>query len=91
MTGITKRAILSLLAEMGCACAEYHNAAVRNLKVRRVQCDEIWSFCYSKDKNVPADKRGTFGFGDVWTWTGIDADSNFIISYMLGGRGSKCR
>jgi IS1 family transposase len=88
LTGVAKHTVLNLLRDLGCACAEYHNAAVRNLKVKRVQCDEIWAFCYAKDKNVPADKRGKFGFGDVWTWTGIDADSKLIISYLLGNRGA---
>jgi IS1 family transposase len=87
MTGITKRAILRLLAEMGCACAEYHNKAVRNLKVRRVQCDEIWTFVYAKQKNVTLEQMAK-GAGDCWTWTGIDADSKLIISYMLGSRGA---
>jgi IS1 family transposase len=86
MTGVAKHTVLNLLRDLGCACAEYHNKTIRNLKVQRVQCDEIWAFCYSKDKNVPADKRGTFGFGDVWTWTGIDADSKLIISYLIGTR-----
>jgi IS1 family transposase len=88
MTGVAKHTVLNLLRDLGCACAEYHNAAISNLKVRRVQCDKIWAFCYSKDKNVPADKHGFFGFGDVWTWTGIDADSKLIISYPLGNRGA---
>jgi IS1 family transposase len=88
LTGVAKHTVLNLLRDLGCACAEYHNAAVRNLKVKRVQCDEIWAFCYAKDKNVPADKRGKFGFGDVWTWTGIDADSKLVISYLLGNRGA---
>jgi len=86
MTGVAKHTVLNLLRDLGCACAEYHNKAIRNLTVKRVQCDEIWAFCYSKDKNVPADKRNTFGFGDVWTWTGIDADSKLIISYLIGTR-----
>jgi IS1 family transposase len=86
MTGVAKHTVLNLLRDLGCACAEYHNKAIRNLKVKRVQCDEIWAFCYSKDKNVPDDKRNTFGFGDVWTWTGIDADTKLIISYLIGSR-----
>ncbi len=88
MTGVSKVTILRLLEQIGCACAEYHNRAVCNLKVKRIECDEIWAFCYSKDKNVPADKRGQFGFGDVWTWTGIDADSKLIVSYLIGNRGA---
>jgi IS1 family transposase len=86
MTGAAKHTVLKLLAELGEACAEYHDMHVVNIKSRRVQCDEIWSFCYSKQKNVPADLKGVFGYGDVWTWTAIDADSKLIISYMLGLR-----
>jgi IS1 family transposase len=86
MTGVAKHTILNLLKDLGCACAEYHNAAVRNLKVRRVQCDEIWSFVYAKQKNVTEEQMNK-GAGDCWTWTAIDADSKLIISYVLGDRG----
>jgi IS1 family transposase len=58
---------------------------VRNVRSQRVQCDEVWSFCYAKEKNVPESKQGT-GAGSVWTWTAIDADSKLIISYLCGGR-----
>jgi IS1 family transposase len=77
-----------LLVDLGCACAEYHEKHVRNVQSKRIQCDEIWSFVGSKQKNVPLDKGGQ-GLGDVWTWTAIDADSKLIISYMLGDRGAK--
>lgn len=86
MTGVSKVTILRLLEQMGCACAEYHNRAIRNLKVRRVQCDEIWSFVYAKQKNVTEEQMAK-GAGDVWTWTAIDADTKLIISYCLGNRG----
>jgi IS1 family transposase len=86
MTGVAKHTILNLLKDLGCACAEYHNAAVRNLKVRRVQCDEIWSFVYAKQKNVTEEQMNK-GAGDCWTWTAIDADTKLIISYALGDRG----
>lgn len=89
MTGVAKHTILKLLEDMGCACAEYHNRVVRNVNVKRVQCDEIWAFCYAKDKNVPLEKRGQFGYGDVWTWTAIDADSKLILSYAIGTRGAE--
>jgi IS1 family transposase len=59
---------------------------LRNLPCKRVQCDEIWSFVYAKEKNVPSDKRGTFGYGDVWTWVAIDADTKLICSWLVGGR-----
>lgn len=87
MTGVAKHTILNLLRDLGCACAEYHDCTVRKVAVRRVQCDEIWAFCYAKDKNVPAEKQGQFGYGSVWTWTAIDADSKLILSYTLGTRG----
>lgn len=87
MIGVAKHTVLKLLKDLGCACAEYHNHSVRNVTVKRAQCDEIWAFCYAKDKNAPADKQGQFGYGSVWTWTAIDADSKLIISYALGTRG----
>ena len=68
------------------ACAEYQDKTLRNLSCKRVQCDEIWSFCYAKDKNVPEDKRGQFGYGDVWTWTAICADSKLVPSFYIGTR-----
>jgi IS1 family transposase len=86
MTGVAKNTVAKLLVDLGTACAAYHDDHVRNLACERVQVDEIWSFCYAKQKNVPADKRGTFGYGDVWTWTAIDADTKLIVSYHVGGR-----
>lgn len=86
MTGVAKNTIVKLLANLGTACAAYHDEKVRGLTCKRIQCDEIWAFCYAKQKNVPEDKKGTFGYGDVWTWTGIDADTKLIVSYMLGRR-----
>lgn len=74
------------LVVAGKACLAFHDQAVRNVPSKRVQCDEIWSFCYAKSKNVPKEKRGTFGFGDVWTWTAIDADHKLVISWFVGGR-----
>jgi IS1 family transposase len=88
MTGISKTTISKLLVEIGTVCAEYHDKAVRNLKCKQVQCDEIWSFCYSKQQNVPEDKQGQFGIGDVWTWTAIDSDSKLTISWLIGKRDS---
>ena len=57
---------------------------IRFLDTRLVQADEIWSFVYAKAKNVPEDKRDTFGYGDVWTWTALDAESKLMISWLLG-------
>lgn len=90
MTGVAKGTILSLLERVGTACAEFHNHAVRGVKSRRIQCDEIWQFCYAKEKNVPADKRGQFGYGDVWTWVAIDADTKLVISNLVGTRDAGC-
>jgi IS1 family transposase len=86
MTGASKNTIVKLLAELGCACAAYQDKALRNLSCRRLQLDEIWCFCYAKSKNVPADKRGTFGYGDVWTWTAIDAETKLVPSWLVGTR-----
>lgn len=88
ITGIAKHTVLKLLKDLGCACAEYHNRAVRNLRVRRVQCDEIWAFVYAKQKNVSEEQMAQ-GAGDCWTWTAIDADTKLVISYALGDRGIK--
>jgi len=86
MTGVSKPTILKLLADLGKACNDYQDAHLINLTSRRVQCDEIWSFVYSRRKNVPFDKRGEFGYGDVWTFTAIDADSKLVLSYFVGKR-----
>jgi IS1 family transposase len=75
-----------LLRHAGEACARFHDEHVRGVKARRVQCDEIWSFVYSKQKNVKTAKRQDLAYGDVWTWTAIDADSKLLISYLVGGR-----
>jgi len=88
MTGVAKNTIVKLLAEVGAACSEYQDAVMRDLPCRRMQCDEIWSFCYSKEKNVPEDKKGAFGYGDVWTWTAIDAETKLVPCWLVGLRDS---
>jgi IS1 family transposase len=85
MTGAAKNTVVKLLADIGCACAGYHNRSVRGLKVRRLQADEIWCFVGAKAKNVSAEKK-LEGWGDVWTWVGIDADTKLVVSYLVGGR-----
>ncbi len=82
-----KHTILKLLKDMGCACAAYHDAHVRNLRSRRVQCDEISAFVYGKDKNLTMEQVKA-GAGSVSTWTALDADSKLIISFTLGDRGA---
>ena len=80
--------VTKLLVDAGEVCAAYHDETVRDVKAARVQCDEIWSFCYAKDKNVPVAKAAPKGAGDVWTWTAIDSDSKMILSYEIGDRSS---
>src|SRR5258707_475891 len=75
-----------LLIDAGEACVRFHDETVRNVQSRRVQCDEIWSFVYAKQKNVATAKRKDLAYGDVWTWTALDADHKLIISYLVGGR-----
>lgn len=89
MTGIAKNTVIKLLVDLGKACSEYQDKALRNLPCKRIQCDEIWSFVGAKDKNVPEDKKGIFGFGDVWTWTAIDAQSKLIPCWFVGTRGAE--
>jgi IS1 family transposase len=85
MTGAAKNTVAKLLTDIGCACAGYHNRTVRGLKVRRLQADEIWCFVGAKAKNVRAEKK-LEGWGDIWTWVGIDADTKLVVSYLVGGR-----
>ncbi len=90
MTGVAKGTVLKLLADLGRACRDFHDANVRGLTSKRVQCDEIWAFCGAKDKNVPAAKKGQPGIGSIWTWTAIDADSKLIAGYHVGTRDAGC-
>ena len=78
--------VTKLLEDAGAACIAHHDHAVRNVQAKRVQCDEIWAFCYAKAKNVPMAKSAPEEAGDVWTWTALDADSKLIVSYLIGGR-----
>jgi len=87
VTGAAKNTIVKLLVELGAACAEYQDGALVNLPCTRIECDEIWSFCHAKAKNVPAEHEGEFGYGDVWTWTAICADTKLVPSWLIGERG----
>jgi IS1 family transposase len=89
MTGAAMNTVLKLLAEVRQACAQYQDEPLRNLSCRRLQCDEIWQFCYAKSKNVPADKQGQFGYGDVWTWVALDADTKLVPSWIIGTRDAR--
>ncbi len=78
--------VSKLLADAGDAALVMHHENVQNVKASRIQCDEIWSFCYAKQKNVKKAKSAPQEAGDVWTWTALDADTKLIVTYLIGGR-----
>jgi len=82
--------VVKLLREVGAACLNYQDKAMHNLPCKKLQCDEIWSFVYAKDKNVPEKYDGEFGYGDVWTFTAIDADTKLIPCWKVGVRDVDC-
>jgi len=86
MVGVTKDTVLDLLAKIGTACAHFQDICLTELPCQHIQCDEIWSFCYAKEKNLPEERKGVFGFGDVWTWTAICADCKLVPSWLVGLR-----
>jgi len=89
VVGVSINTVTKILIDAGEACVAYHDEHVRDVRATRVQCDEIWSFCYAKQKNVAAAKAAPEDAGDVWTWTALDADSKLIISYLVDGRDSE--
>ncbi len=84
MTGVAKNTVLKLVLDLADGCAAYHDRHVRSLKVRRLQCDEIWQYVGAKSKNVRPEKKA-IGWGDVWTWTAIDADTKLCVSIWWVG------
>jgi hypothetical protein len=86
MTGAAKNTVTKLLVDLGAACADYQSDAMRDLPCTTIECDEIWAFCYSKQKNVPDEHEGTFGYGDVWTRTALCADTKLVPSWLVGER-----
>ncbi len=86
VVGVSFNTVDKLLQDAGAACVAFHEETVRGVQAKRVQCDEIWSFCYAKAKNLPSAKNAPFGAGDIWTWTALDADSKLIVSWLVGGR-----
>lgn len=86
VTDVSFNTVAKLLAEAGEACAAFHDEAVQNVHSKRIQCDEIWAFCYAKQRNVATAKAAPSEAGDIWTWTALDADSKLIVSYLVGGR-----
>ncbi len=86
ITGVAKNTIQKLTREMGEVCLRFQDKMLRNLTCKRVQADEIWCFCYAKEKNLPDSMRGKPGVGSMWTWTALCADTKLIISWQLGAR-----
>lgn len=86
MTGVHRGAIMKLLVDLGGACAQYQDEQLRDLKCTKIQCDEIWSFCYAKDANLPDDKIDEFGYGSVWTWVAICATTKLVPCWLVGTR-----
>ena len=87
MADVSLNTVTKLLVDLGIACERFHDEHVNNVRVRRLQCDEIWCFVGAKAKNVTPEKKAE-GWGDTWTWTGLDADTKLCVSYLVGGRGA---
>lgn len=85
LADVSINTVTKLLVDLGTACDSYHDSNVRNVRVQRLQCDEIWAFVGAKAKNA-TDEQKAQGWGDIWTWTAIDADSKLCVSYLVGGR-----
>jgi IS1 family transposase len=86
MADVAFNSVLKLLPEVGKACADYQDATLRNLTSKRIQCDEVWNFCYAKQKNVPDELKDIFGYGDIWTWIAVDADTKLVPCWLVGKR-----
>jgi IS1 family transposase len=86
MTGFAKGTVTKLLVDLGKACADFHSRTVVEVKARRIQCDEIWSFVGAKQKNAKPELVAQGKAGDMWTWTALDADSKLMVSWLVGGR-----
>jgi IS1 family transposase len=89
MTGVHRTTVMKLLCDLGRACSEYQDKAFRNLRSKRLQCDEIWSFIYAKEKNCPATQKAK-GAGDCWTWVALDPDSKLVPCWFIGQRDAGC-
>jgi len=89
MCGVSINTVMKLLVEVGAACEEYQQKTLKNLPCKKIQCDEIWSYCYAKEKNLPKEKRDRFGFGDVYTWVGMCADTKLVASWLVAKRDAR--
>ena len=86
LSGVVKDTVSKLLKRVGEVCLDYQDNVLRNLPCKRLELDEIWCFCYAKDKNLPDSKRGEPGVGSMWTWTALCADTKLMVSWQLGAR-----
>jgi len=83
MTGVAKNTVSKLLVDLGHACEAHQNTVLHNLPCKRLQVDEIWSFCHNKEKNTAPEHEGILGYGDMWTFTAIDADTKLVCLRRL--------
>ena len=86
MTGVSKNTVVKLLEDIGQVCAIYQDKVFRDLKCKRIECDEIWSFVHAKEGHLPPELQGVFGYGDVYTWVAIDADTKLVPCWNVGRR-----
>lgn len=86
ITGFALNTVMKLLRELGPVVAAYQDKVLVDLPSTRIECDEIWAFCYSKDRNVPEAHEGEWGYGDVWTWVAMDPDTKLVASWLVGRR-----
>ncbi len=86
LADVSRNTVASLLRSVGAACRQYQDEVLRDLPCNRLQCDEVWAFCYAKERNVQEEKRGQLGYGEVWTWTALCADTKLIASWHVGRR-----
>src|ERR1700694_2238179 len=86
LADVSVNTVTKLLVDVGQACADHQDKALRNLACQRLQLDEIWAFVYAKERNAPEEKRLVGQAGDIWTWTAIDADTKLIVSWLVGDR-----
>ncbi len=89
LADVSFNTVAKLLIDAGKVCADLHDEMVQGVTASRIQCDEIWSFTYAKQKNVAGAKAAPSEAGDTWTWTALDSDSKLIVSWLVGGRDSE--
>ncbi len=90
ISNVSVNTVTKLLIDIGRACADFQDKKLRNLSCKRIQVDEIWSFCYAKQKNVETAIKAPEVAGDIWTWTAICSDSKLVPSWLVGNRDADC-